>query len=427
MIKRGRPEKLLGGIGEWCIRYSPLVANDPPEGIIVNISGCAHLWGGEETYLKEIVSRLKSKGYNARAAIADTIGTAWAVSRYGKAELIVPSGAQAQALLSLPPAALRLEQEVLKRLAKLGFYQIRSFINMPRSIMRRRFGDGLLLRLGQAVGQEEEAVTPIKLIPPYQERLPCLEPVRTARAIEIGITRLLEALCQRLQQEGKGLRAAELICYRIDGKIQQVAIGTSQPSHSVSHLFSLLAIKVPSITPGLGIELFVLEASKVQDLEPVQETLWMAKAAFQDTGLSELLDRIAGRAGSSAIHRYLPQEHYWPERSLKTAASLLAKANTGWRKAKPRPTHLLAKPEQVEVAAPVPDYPPILFKYRGSVHYIKKADGPERIEREWWLDKGEHRDYYMVEDEEGRRYWLFRSGHYQRNQSHQWFIHGFFA
>lgn len=421
----GRNAKLLKGLGEWCIRYSPLVAVDLPNGLILDISGCAHLWGGEAGYLKEIVSRLKSKGYQVKAAIADTMGTAWAVARFGTAGHIVASGKSAEALMSLPAAALRLEPAVLQRLNKLGLHKIQSFISMPGSALRRRFGEALLLRLRQALGQELEYLQPLQVPEPYQERLPCLEPIRTATGIEIAIRRLLEVLCERLQKEGKGMRTAILKCYRVDGKLCQVEIGTNRASNHVEHLYKLFALKISGIRPGLGIELFTLDASMIEEAPLVQEALWAGSPGLEDQELAELLDRLAVKIGGNKIHRYLPAEHYWPERSIQQASSLTEKPATHWRTDRPRPTLLLSRPAHIEVTAPVPDYPPMSFRYQGKVHYIRKADGPERIEREWWLDQGEHRDYYQVEDDAGHRYWLFRSGHY--GDDPQWFIHGFFA
>ncbi|WP_207425180.1 DNA polymerase Y family protein [Pedobacter sp. SYSU D00535] len=425
--KPGREAKLLEALGEWCIRYTPVVAVDLPDGLILDVSGCAHLWGGEKSYLKEIINRLGSKGYHVRVAIADTIGAAWAVARFGKVSPLVESGKQTEALLPLPPAALRLEQDVLQRLHKLGFYQISSFIGIPRSALRRRFGEHLLLRLNQALGQEAEYISPLQVVEPYQERLPCLEPIRTATGIEIAVQTLLETLCKRLHQEGKGLRTAVLKCYRVDGQIQQVAIGTNEPSHHIPHLFKLFQLKIADIEPALGIELFVMEAPKVEDVSVAQEALWASNTTVNELEVTELLDRLAARIGPDTIHKYLPDEHYWPERSLKTASSITAKPAIEWRSDRPRPMLLLARPGRIEVTAPVPDYPPMSFRYKGQLHYIKKADGPERIEREWWLEAGVHRDYYQVEDEEGRRYWLFRSGHYSSDAPAEWFIHGFFA
>jgi protein ImuB len=421
-----RSGQLLKALGEWCIRYAPLVAADLPDGLILDVRGCAHLWGGEKAYLKEIITKLRAIGYNVRAAMADTIGTAWAISRYGKITAIIESGEEADALLTLPPAALRLETDTMERLQKLGLYQISSFIHMPRSILRRRFGPQLLLRLSQALGQETEAMLPIYQVSPYEERLPCLEPIRTATGIEIALKILLDNLCARLQKESKGVRTAILKGYRTDNRMVQAEIGTSRPSHNVQHLFKLFELKIPTIEPALGIELFTLEASKVEDVSPFQEVLWIGNPGLKAPSVSELLDRLAGKVGADSIRRYLPLEHYWPERAVKVTSSLEEKPSIPWRTDKPRPVKLLSKPEPVEVMAPIPDYPPIQFRYKGKLHQIRKADGPERIEREWWLDGGEHRDYYNVEDAEGQRYWLFRSGHYSAHQS-QWFIHGFFA
>ena len=421
----GKEAKLLRQLGLWCIRYTPIVAIDLPNGLMLDISGCAHLWDGERGYLKEIVNKLRASGYNARAAIADTIGTAWAVARYGKTKAIIPAGEQAQALLNLPPIALRLDGLVLEKLQKLGFSSIKSFIQIPRTVLRRRFGEGLLLRLAQALGLEEEILTPLVPPVPYTERLPCLEPVRTKKAIEIAIQKLLETLCLRLQNEGKGVRKAILKCYRIDGKMVQGSVSTNRGSHSVSHLFKLFELQISKIEPDLGIELFLLEASKVEDIDPIQEKLWTGKPGLQDTSLAELLDKLAGKVGANAIHRYLPAEHNWPERSIKQAVSLTEVPSTKWRTDRLRPPLLLRRPEAIEVMALLPDYPPKVFTYKGRRHIVEKADGPERIEREWWLDQGEHRDYYAVEDTDGQRYWLFRSGHY--DAAPQWYLHGFFA
>jgi protein ImuB len=421
----GKEAKLLRQLGLWCIRYTPIVAIDLPGGLILDISGCAHLWGGERGYLKEIVDKLRTSGYNARAAIADTIGTAWAIARYGKTTPIIESGMQAQALLNLPPVALRLETLVVEKLKKLGLSTIKSFMTLPRTVLRRRFGEGLLGRLAQALGVENEYLIPLVAPVPYVERLPCLEPVRTDKAIEIAIQKLLQSLCARLQAEGKGLRKAVFKCYRIDGKMVQVSITTNRGSHNITHLFKLFELQIGKIEPALGIELFLLEAPKIQDIDPLQEKLWAGKPGLHDVALAELLDRLAGKVGAHNIHRYLPAEQYWPERSIKPASSLEETALTQWPENRPRPLRLLRRPQPVEVMALLPDYPPKVFTYKGKRHVVDKADGPERIEREWWQDEGEHRDYYAVEDAEGQRYWLFRLGHY--DAAPQWFLHGFFA
>jgi len=422
----GQMVPLLNAIGEWCLRYTPIVAIDLPEGLILDVSGCTHLWGGEKEYLKDILNRLRTFGYDIRASIADTIGAAWAVSRFGQVSPIIEPGNHIAALLQLPAAALRLDAAILTRLDKLGLYQINSFIKMPRTALRRRFGQELLNRLDQATGQGIEILEPIQPVLPYQERLPSLEPIRTAPGIEIALRRLLEVLCNRLSKEGKGLRKGIFKGYRIDGHLEQIEIGTNKASNNIEHLFSLFKLKIETITPALGIELFILEAPLVEEVPAEQESLWNISGSGDETAIAELLDRIAGKVGSETIHRYLPAEHYWPERSIKIASSLQEKPLIDWRVDQRRPVNLLRKPEEIEVSVPLPDYPPLLFRYKGILHQIKKADGPERIEQEWWLQQGLHRDYYQVEDEYGVRYWLFRSGHYNDEET-KWFIHGFFA
>lgn len=418
-------QKLVAALAEWCIRYAPVVAVDLPDGLLLDASGCAHLWGGEERYLKTIQERFKKFGYSTRLAISDTIGCSWALCRYGAAISIVPSHKQVEALSPLPPAALRLEEVVAERFTKLGLLTIESFRAMPRPALRRRFGASLLTRLDQALGLELEMLQPVHPVPPYEERLPSMEPILTAVGIETALKNLLETLCQRLTNESKGLRSCTFTCHRLDGTWQQLEVGTNRPSRNIKHLFKLFEIKIQQIEPDLGIELFTLQATVVEELQNTQDALWAATSA-NEAAVAELVDRIAGKTGAAAIRRYLPAEHYWPERSIKITSSLIEKPESSWRTDLPRPVHVLKKPEPIEVSVPIPDYPPMLFNYKGTLHTVKKADGPERIEQEWWSDKSEYRDYYCLEDENGGRYWVFRLGDYLRGDP-EWFIHGFFA
>jgi len=423
----GQGDRLLKALAEWFIRYAPIVAMDAPDGLILDATGCAHLWNGEASYLQEMEKRMETAGYRISIAMADTIGAAWAVARYGKETQIIVQGAHLYTLSSLPPVALRLETSVLERLQKLGLYKIEPLLSMPRAALRRRFGQALLDRLDQAVGRQEEFLEPVRPVLQWEERLPCLEPISTRTGIEIALNRLLETLCAKLSRAGKGLRKAIFQTYRIDGRIENIEIGTNRPSHHAVHLFRLLEEKIGTLDPGPGIELFILQAPHVEDSLPGQERLWEGACRLDDARLSELLDRLTVKLGPGCIHRYLPAEHFWPERSVQKATTLQESTTAEWLAGRIRPVHLLRTPERVEVSAPIPDYPPMLFRYKGKLHRIKKADGPERIEREWWLDSGQHRDYYTVEDEDGCRYWLFRSGHYGDDQGSRWFIHGFFA
>lgn len=417
--------KLLNGLAEWCLRYTPVVACDAPDGLILDISGCPHLWGGELPYLGSITVRLRKGGYDVRAAIADTVGAAWAVARYGKNETIVEPGKQAEALSPLSPAALRLDSVTLQRMEKLGFRQIGQISGIPRLNLRRRFGDPMLIRLEQALGTAPEFLQSIQPAPVYEERLPCLEPIRTASGIEIALKRLLETLCERFFREGKGMRTGIFKGYRIDGETVQISIGTNRASRNVAHLFKLFELKIPELEPALGIELFTLEATLVEDVSETQEALW-STATRDSAAISELLDNIAGKVGMKTIHRYLPQEHHWPENSVKEVGSLEEQPETEWLTDRPRPIHLLSQPEPIEVMVMLPDYPPMHFRHKGELIRIVRADGPERIEQEWWLQSGPPRDYYRVEDENGARYWLFRLGLYD-DRKPQWFLHGYFV
>jgi len=423
----GLEAKVLGALGEWCIRYSPLVSVDLPDGLLLDATGCCHLWGGEAKYLQDITSKLAKLGYQANAAISETVGCSWGVARTGRGISVIEEGGQMDAIMPLPSWALRLEVKTAEKLVKLGLGQVKGFIGMPRQTLRKRFGDHFITRLDQALGYGEEFLAPVRPVEAYQERLPCLEPVLTLHGIEIALRNLLATMCGRLTKEGKGLRTAAFSGFRVDGKTARIEVGTNYPSSNAVHLFKLFEFRFQQFEPATGIDVFVLEAGKVEKTVCVQEELWQGQQGLDSPVLSELLDRISTKFGSGHVQRYLPDEHYWPERSYRPTTELLEPISTAWQKDSPRPLHLLEKPEAIEVTAPVPDYPPMNFRYKGQLHKVAKADGPERIEQEWWLQEGQHRDYYCVEDEEGKRYWLFRLGHYDAAKTFGWFLHGFFA
>ncbi len=423
----GMSAKLLQHLAEWCIRFTPIVAVDLPDGLFLDATGCTHLWGGEKQYLNDIVRRLETIGYNARSAIADTPGAAWAIARFGQQQMIVESSKHVDSLLPLPGEALRIEKEIAERLHKLGLRRIAQFTTIPRHALLRRFGPSLIRQLDLAMGKEPEILTPVETPEPFRERLHCLEPIVTAKGIEIALQELLHTLCFRLQQTQLGARKMVFKCYRVDGKVEEVRIGTHRPSHHISHLFKLFELKLSNIEPALGIELFVLEVITVEEHAHQQERLFEIAGGLNDASLSELVDRLSARVGIGCVHRYLPVEHYWPERSYRSTTSLNEHPASEWLTDKLRPLELLSIPQRIEVTAPIPDYPPMLFRHRGKIHNVVRADGPERIEQEWWTSQGEHRDYYRVEDEDGNRYWLYRLGHYDEHNRTQWFLHGYFS
>lgn len=418
---------LLKKMADWSIRFTPFVALSEPDGLLLNATGCAHLWGGEKAYLEAIAQKFLSIGYSCKVSMADTIGCAWALSHYGQQYSISETDQAYSSLLPLPPAALRIENTTVESLHKLGLHRIRDFIGMPGSALRRRWGQLIIERIRQATGQKEEVVEPVFPVEMDQERLPCLEPVQTPVAISIALEKLLEALCSRLRKEEKGIRKAVFKAYRIDGNLQQISIGTNRATHQSRHLFRLFETKIEKMEPEPGIELFVLEAPNVEKTITRQESLWEIPFGWQHPRLGELLDRLTVREEKIRVLQCQPAAHHWPERSYQYHLSLEEKSGNDWHLPTTRPLFLLPDPHPIEVTAPIPDYPPMLFRYKGKLHKVIKADGPERIEQEWWIRAGEHRDYYQLEDEEGKRYWIFRLGHYTGGKNFQWFIHGFFA
>ncbi|GAO43199.1 Y-family DNA polymerase [Flavihumibacter petaseus] len=424
--------QVLSRMASWCIRFTPVAGIDLPEGILLDASGCSHLWGGDEPYLQEIIHRINEKGFHVAAAMADTIGAAWAKARYGQPAVaatgleILPPETHQQRLLDLPAIALRIDNTLWEKLQQLGLYKVRELVAIPRATLRRRFGTGILERLDQAFGKIKETLTAIEPVQQFSARVNCFDPVITATGITIALEKLLRELCEQLRLAGKGIRKAVFKGYRTDGKLVEVFIQTQQPTLRQHHLLQLFGLKIPSWNPDPGIELFVLEAVVTDDLQPHQEQLWTLKNAWEEEVLTEWIDKVSNRIGEKAIRRYLPAAHYWPERAF-TTAPVSHPLPFAWPDHKLRPILMLPHPEPIEVTAPIPDYPPMLFRYKGKLHKITRADGPERIEQEWWLSQGQHRDYYRVENEAGERFWLFRSGHYDPEKTYRWFLHGFFA
>ncbi len=417
-------ENLLQKFAEWFIRYSPIVAVQVPDCIIINASGCAHLWGGEEKYLEHIVERMQEMQYSVQVGMAGTIGAAWAMSHYSN-EKIIQNGGEKNALLFLPPASLRIDADIVEKLNKLGLTTNESFLNMPTAVLRRRFGNEFITRIQQALGYVEEHITSVVLPIIYNERLQCAEPIITRAGIEIALHKLLEPLCIHLKSEQKGLRQCIFTIYKTDGKQQQISIGTNRPTAHADYIFHLLELKIETLWPSPGIELFTLEAPITEEHTAAQEEIWDKDSLISNDNLTSFIDKISNKIGEHKVNRFLPAESYWPENSFTRTNNITATTAIQWPVGKIRPLRILLHPEMIMVTAPVPDYPPMLFRHKNKIHKIVKADGPERIEQEWWIQEGLHRDYYYVEDEQGCRYWLFRSGHYGEEAEVKWYLHGY--
>lgn len=419
-------QESLQSLAIWCQRFTPIAGIDLPDGLLLDISGCCHLWGGEDHYQQHIENRLRQGGICATAAIADTIGAAWALARFAPQYSPLSPGEQEAVLRSLPIAALRIDSITVAKLNKLGLYRIHDCLQLPPASLRRRFGTLLGEKIDQALGVQAEHFQ--ATLPPgnYLMRIPCPEPIRTAEAISIALQKLLQALCTQLRKEQAGLRHCILLGYRIDGQIQRIEIGTANASCDETHLFYLFSLRIDRIEPELGIELFTLEATIVEPLPPEQEILWRVRSKEAEIQTGILLDKIRNYLPTVNVQRFFPEERYWPEHAVSGCRDLHTEPRTPWRKDLPRPIQLLQPAQEINVMVPIPDYPPVQFQYAGFIHRVVKADGPERIEPEWWQREGAHRDYYYVEDEQGRRYWLYREGHYG-NETTKWYLHGFFA
>ncbi len=409
-------------------RWTPFAALCGGDGLWLDLTGVAHLFGGEERMCRRLLAFCARAGFTARIAVAGTWGAAHALARHGAAALaLCPDGGEAAALAPLPIAALRVEPPVRDTARRLGIEQIGALLALPRGPLVRRFGKTLLLRLDQALGREAEPIVPIDPPATPCAELRFIEPVATAEAIECAIADLVAQLTAELERRGLGARMLRLACRRIDGSDQHAAIATARPTRDARHLVRLLAMKIETIDPGFGIDAMRLIAVRADRLGAV--ALELAEERYA-TDLAPLVDRLVGRLGARALWRPSAVESDVPERSVARVAPLAPA--TGWPRDWPRPARLLAPPERIEVIALLPDSPPRRFTWRGAEHRVTRGDGPERIHGEWWRRSGEAdavRDYFRVEDEAGQRFWLYRRGDGMdgRTGDLAWFVQGLFG
>lgn len=417
-------EAALKRFAIWCIRYSPLVTPDPPDGVFIDVAGSAHLLRGEGMLLQDLCARLAVENITARAALADTAGCAWAIARFGEPGLISP-GRAADAIASLPVAALRLSPEMVESLSDVGIERVAQLASKPRASLRLRFGGDVLLRLDQALGCANEALT--SLLPPELPRvaLNLVEPIGDPEDLKRVIDKLCGMLCAELLARGIGARRLDLIFLRVDNIAQAARIGLARPYREPTHLAKLLGDRLVVIDPGLGIETATLTASWVEALAERQTVGRHVGADGSEVDISQLVDTLGVRLGSKNVFRAAPLESALPERATRRVAALQPAQDLDWPKHLPRPSRLFVRPEKIEAVAELPDHPPRLFIWRKTRHRVAKADGPERIHGEWWVSESETklvRDYYRVETEDGTRYWLFRDG--PAGQGGGWWLHG---
>jgi protein ImuB len=455
----------LDALADWCGRYTPWTAASGLEsggaaGIWLDISGCAHLFGGEDAMLSDMSGRLERVGYTARAGLADTAGAAWAAARFGRPGpspnvVILPEGGHAEPLAALPIVALRLPPETVESLKRLGLRRISDLAALPRAGLARRFGELPVRRLDQAFGQIGEPISPRAPAPVWRLRTTFAEALGREEDIAVAVRNLAEALCNRLARAERGARRLELCLYRVGGRVDTLQAGTSRASRDPGHLMRLLKEQLDRLPQPLSSAPDALSAAAEVMVETitlaatVSEPLQMAQTAItgglerDPDALDQLVDRLSGRLGADNVRRFTPRDTHLPER-VQASLPALSDRNSGnhedWRATRPRPPRLLSRPEQIEAVAPVPDDPPVMFRWRGRPHRILRAEGPERIAPEWWrkpppdgsgvvvLDN-ETRDYYRVEAADGQRFWLYRAGLYDSDTDvpPRWFLHGFFG
>lgn len=417
----------LRGLAEWALRYAPLAAPDPPDGLWIDVTGSAHLKGGESRLLRDLVQRLAARGLTARAAVADTPAVAHAVARFGGDIVrIVPSGTDV--LGNFPIEALRLPSAITEGLRLLGFEQVGALAAAARAPLVRRFGTELARRLDQARGSVFEPIEPIVPAALVQARRGFVEPLLTAEAFASVIGHLVPEACAALEQAGQGARRLDLLFERVDGSVQAIRAGTAKPVRDPRHLTRMLTERLERVDPGLGVEAMRLVVAAADPLRPVQAASSLTETASAD--IAPLIDLLANRLGEARVYRIAPVESHVPERSLRRVPALTPVAAT-WPAALPRPVRLLHPPQPIEAMALLPDDPPVAFTWRRVRHRVRRADGPERIAGEWWKHEREKlamRDYFQVEDEHGRRFWLFRRGNGSDPDTGdmRWFLHGFF-
>lgn len=455
--------KTLAGLAAWCGQYTPWTSPEGADGPVgagvwLDVTGCAHLFGGEQGLLEDLVGRVESLGFDARAGIADTPGAAWGITRFGKGRIqIIAPRSTRDALGDLPVAALRLPTMITDGLDGLGLRRVGDLYDLPRGPLAARFGTRVADRLDAALNPGSEPVSPLVPVPERREQMAFAEPIGLLEDIERGLEALLVDLCMRMDRESVGARRVDFTLYRVDGGIARARIGTSRPTRDAHHLARLFAEQITDLDLGLGIEVMAVSVPSLEPLVPEQMALADRTQPGQRNNQSSpdpasvapLVDRLINRLGSHSVVRLTQRQSHIPEHAAAeipaaddpvksdTSTTTLPIARVPGRGS--RPLRLFPRPQSIQAVAPVPDGPPALFRWRRVLHRIARAEGPERIAPEWWRTslpwdapwEAATRDYYRVEDEEGRRFWVYRKGLYSGpdGDGHEptWFIHGQFA
>jgi protein ImuB len=453
----------------WATRYTPTASpygeDDGADGFFLDIEGAAHLFGGEKSLLADLATRLeKNFALPARLAVADTPGAAWALSHHGSPHCILPSGAEAVGLAPLPIEALRLAPDIRTTLRRLGLKTVGALLDKPRAPFAARFSATLLRRLDQALGRADEPLVPVASPPVYHSLRYLAEPVVTQEAVVALASRLMGTLVHVLTRDDVGARVLKLSLYGVDGAVRTLDIALTLPTRSVAHVARMIALKLETAAAmddaGCGFEAIGLAVIRAAPMPARQGELSAMSENADGSDRAErcaaLIDTLRQRLGPASVRRFETVESHIPERAEVLApvtgeAASSPKSRSAAGEPSPpysrddhpaRPLLLLPHAEPAdEVVALVPDGPPRRFCWRGVTYDVTGAQGPERIGAEWWRtphlgalsgaserQPNLTRDYYLVEDLGGHRFWLFREGLYGRETADaRWFVHGLFA
>ncbi len=426
-----RDARLLLRLARQCLRWSPMVAPDTPDGLLLDIEGCAHLFGGEAGLVTEACAHF-GRHFTVRHALASTPSAAWALARYPQDVVD-----EEEAIRCLPIAALRLSPEAEAAIRKAGLKRIADLADRPTAPLSARFGTAATVALDRLLRRVDSRITPLRPLPALHFARRFADPIGYADSIRAALASLtLEAIVE-LDRRGEGGRCFAAAFFRSDGAVRELAIETGQPTRDAALIGRLFHERIEALAdpldPGFGFDLIRFAVPATEALGVSQGDLHSRPQ--QAEAFEALIDRLSIRYGRGRIQRIAHVDTHVPERAERAWPAQDAGPGI-WplpRAGEPplRPIFLFDPPYPVEVLAEVPDAPPRRFRWKGVAHAIVRAEGPERIAAPWWTKSGEGRptrDYYRVEDSEGRRFWLFRQGLYVRESAEpRWYIHGLFA
>lgn len=430
--------KLLGQIADWCDRFTPFVALDPPQGLLLDVSGATHLFGGEQALLNRLRHGLAAQGFAVQAALAGTAMAARALAHYADGALITP-GAEAAAVASLPVEALGLDPLATHGLRRAGLKSIGQVASRARAELAARFGAAMLAHLDHALGRAEEPISPRRNLPDYMAERRFAEPVSTQEIIIQAIRSLSDALCDVMEERGQGARAIEAVFFRADGLVRRISVRMAKPVREPELMMRLFRERLDALADpleaGFGFDLIRLNANETGAIRP--EAIGFSDRNEDERAIDVLIDSLSARLGSECVQSFRAENTHIPEQAARAVPAQSQKpASLSWRDLESgdeiprRPLRLFGHPEPIQVMAQIPDGPPLRFRWRKALHTVMRAEGPERIAMEWWQGNaiGPTRDYFRVENEEGCRFWLYRAGLYEsETQNPVWYVHGLFS